>query len=94
MNVSLTTQLEQYVQHKLASGLYSSASEVVRDGLRLLQERDRLFKGRLGQLRTEIRRGVADLDAGRSSPFDRAAIDRIKTKGRERLQTKRRKKRA
>ncbi len=93
MNVSLTPQLEQYVQRKLDTGLYTSASEVVRDGLRLLQERDRLFEGRLECLRSEVRRGIADLDAGRSVPLNRAAIHRIKTKGRERLQAGRRKSR-
>ncbi len=94
MNVSLTPQLEQYVQRKLDTGLYTSASEVIRDGLRLLQERDRHFEGRLERLQTEVRRGLADLDAGRAVPLDRAVVHRIKTKGRERLQATRRKKRA
>lgn len=40
MNVSLTPELEQLVQEKVASGLYQTASEVVRDALRLLKERD------------------------------------------------------
>ena len=41
MNVSLTPELEQLVREKVASGLYQTASEVVRDALRLLKERDR-----------------------------------------------------
>jgi antitoxin ParD1/3/4 len=41
MNVLLTLKLEQLVQEKAASGLYQTASEVVRDALRLLKERDR-----------------------------------------------------
>jgi antitoxin ParD1/3/4 len=92
MNVSLTPELEKYVGHKVASGLYSTASEVVRDGLRLLQERDRLFEDRLEQLRTEVNRGIQDLAAGRAAPFDKASLDRIKSKGRAQLQAKRRKK--
>ena len=40
MNVSLTTQLENFVRHKVASGLYNNASEVIREGLRLLVERE------------------------------------------------------
>ena len=40
MNVSLTPQLEDYVRRKVESGLYNNASEVIRDGLRLLIERD------------------------------------------------------
>ena len=92
MNVSLTPVLEKYVGKKVASGLYSTASEVVRDGLRLLQERDRVLEDRLEHLRSEVHRGNADLDAGRSAPFNKAALNRIKSKGRAQLQTKRRKK--
>ncbi len=43
MNVSLTPQLEDFVRQKVASGFYGSASEVVREALRLLGERDRQF---------------------------------------------------
>lgn len=42
MNVSLTPELEQFVQEKVSSGLYYSASEVIREGLRLLKEREQL----------------------------------------------------
>ena len=48
MNVSLTPELEQYVQEKVSSGLYYSASEVIREGLRLLKEREQFqFKSHL-----------------------------------------------
>ena len=40
MNVSLTPQLEDFVRRKVASGLYNNASEVVREGLRLMIERE------------------------------------------------------
>lgn len=40
MNVSLTSKLEEFVRRKVASGLYSNASEVIREGLRLLVERE------------------------------------------------------
>ena len=40
MNVSLTTQLENFVRRKVASGLYNNASEVIREGLRVLVERE------------------------------------------------------
>ena len=42
MNVSLTPELEQYVQEKVSSGMYYSASEVIREGLRLLKEKEQL----------------------------------------------------
>jgi antitoxin ParD1/3/4 len=42
MNVSLTPHLEKLVSQKVASGLYNSASEVIREALRLLEEQDRM----------------------------------------------------
>ncbi len=41
MNVSLTPELEELVRHKVQSGRYLSASEVMREALRLLEERDK-----------------------------------------------------
>lgn len=66
-NVSLTPQLDEYVRAKVESGLYASASEVVREALRLLQEQDRLQAIKVEELRKEIRRG---LDSGPAAPFD------------------------
>ena len=40
MNISLTPRLEGYVKQKVSTGLYNSSSEVIREGLRLLEERD------------------------------------------------------
>ena len=65
MNVSLTPELEQIVSLKVESGLYNSASEVVREGLRLLQQRDELREMKLEALSTEIQKGIDDLEAGR-----------------------------
>ena len=65
MNVSLTHELEAFVKRQLASGLYTSASEVIREGLRLLAEREMLKETRLEGLRTEIARGLTEADAGR-----------------------------
>jgi antitoxin ParD1/3/4 len=79
MNVSLTPQLEDLVHQKVASGLYGSASEVMREALRLLEERDRVQALRLEELRSEIRKG---LDSGPATPLDMGAI---KARGRQRL---------
>ena len=57
MNVNLTPQLEALVKQKVASGLYSSASEVVREALRLMEEQDRIRAIKLEQLRQDIRDG-------------------------------------
>jgi len=62
MNVSLTKELEKLVDGKVASGRYSSASEVVRDALRLLEDRDRMREVRMAELSAEIRRGVESGD--------------------------------
>lgn len=94
MNVSLTPELEEYVEHKVASGLHGSSSEVVRDALRLMEERDRLLDARLEDLRGEVRKGLTQLKKGRSRPLDRDAVDRIRSQGRRTLASRRRKKRA
>jgi antitoxin ParD1/3/4 len=57
MNISLTPQLEELIKRKVASGRYGSASEVVREALRLLEDRDRTAEEKLTALRAEIRKG-------------------------------------
>jgi antitoxin ParD1/3/4 len=64
MNVSLTPELERLVAEKVQSGMYGSASEVIREALRLLQERDELRRARLEELRREIARGLEQADRG------------------------------
>ena len=61
MNVSLSPQLEAMVKDKLASGRYTSASEVVREALRLMEQRDQLSAMRLQQLQQDIQDGLARL---------------------------------
>lgn len=58
MNVNLTPHLEDMVRQKVNSGLYTSASEVVREALRLMDERDSLRAAKLEQLRQDIRAGL------------------------------------
>ena len=57
MNVHLTPELEQFVQNKMKSGRYNSASEVVREALRLLEERDEVFTLRKDEIRKQIEEG-------------------------------------
>lgn len=54
MNVHLTPELEQLVQIRVESGRYNSAGEVVREALRLLEQRDEVFNLRKDEIRTEI----------------------------------------
>ena len=64
MNVSLTPELDQFVQGRVASGLYHTASEVIREGLRLLRERDELHAQKVAKVRAKIQRGVEQLKRG------------------------------
>lgn len=71
MNINLTETLEEMVRNKVATGLYNSASEVVRDALRLMQEQDEYRAVRLKQLKTAVQQG---LDSGSSEPLDMNAL--------------------
>ena len=79
MNVSLTPQLESYVKQKVAAGMYNSVSEVMREALRLLEERDALKEMKLAALRSDLQEGIYELDRGEGTPLD---INEIKAKAR------------
>jgi antitoxin ParD1/3/4 len=64
MNVSLTPELEAYVARKVQSGRYNSASEVVREALRLLEERDHSRDAQIAHFNQELRGRLASLDRG------------------------------
>jgi len=87
MNISLTPRLEKLVQDRVKSGRYTSASEVVREALRLLDTHDHAMSQGVAQLRADVRSGLRQLDEGQSLPFDEAAAERIKRQGREQLGT-------
>lgn len=72
MNVSLTEQLEEFIAGEVQSGRYRSASEVVRAGVRLLQDQTRLHELRIDALRQELAGGLTQLDAGQSVSADEA----------------------
>jgi antitoxin ParD1/3/4 len=64
MDISLTPEIEQFIHDHIKSGRYLSASEVVREGLRLLNEREFYYQGRLAELQKEITIGVEQADRG------------------------------
>lgn len=64
MNVSLTEQLARFVQEHVASGHYASASEVVRESLRLLGQREAQDAVKLERLRAAVQKGIEDLERG------------------------------
>ena len=83
MNVSLTPELDQFVAAKVSSGRYTSASEVVREALRLLEERDHARNAQLAAFNQEIGERLRALDRGeRVEP--KAARERLEQKSRER----------
>ncbi len=68
LNVSLTPKLSEFVASTVASGRYLSASEVIREGLRLLEERELLRQSDLEEARRKIAAGLASLDRGEGIP--------------------------
>ena len=64
MNVSLTPELEKFVSTKVESGRYNSASEVVREALRLLEEHDSARATQLAAFNDQLGRRLAALDRG------------------------------
>jgi len=82
MNVSLTPELERLVNEKVESGLYQTASEVVREALRLLKERDQAR----ALLRADVEAGFEQLARGDGRLYDKTSgrqlADRIKSRGR------------
>jgi antitoxin ParD1/3/4 len=85
MNISLTPELEQLVNDKVKSGMYQTASEVIREGLRLLKERDQ----RLESLRRDVRAGFEAIERGEYTDYDvsniRDLAKRVKARGEKRL---------
>jgi len=84
MNVSLTPALEKMVQKKVASGLYNSASEVIREALRLLAENDKMKQAKLKALREDVDVGLRQLDKGQFTEYDgessKALLKQIKSR--------------
>jgi len=64
VNVSLTPELENLINEKVKSGLYNSASEVIRESLRLLQKQNMLKEIRRNELRRKIMPGVEQIRNG------------------------------
>lgn len=64
MNVSLTPELERFVHNKVEAGRYNSASEVVREALRLLEQHEQSRAAQLAELNKELERRLAELDLG------------------------------
>ena len=86
MNVSLSRQLQVFIERKVRSGKYQTASEVVREGLRLLEDRDTQRDLQLRRLREEIWVGLGQIERRQVGPLD---VRKIKAEGRKRLGARR-----
>ena len=95
MNVSLTPELEKLINEKVASGLYTSASEVVRDGLRLLRERDEIKKTQLRELRRDLSAGARQIKQGNYKEYlsGQELVDDIQRRGQKHIDNRRKGKR-
>jgi antitoxin ParD1/3/4 len=68
MNVTLPGEFADFVSQKVASGRYSTVTEVIQEALRLLREQDER-QSKLEELRQEIAVGIAEADQGKVAPL-------------------------
>jgi antitoxin ParD1/3/4 len=64
MEIALTPEVEQYIQEKVSSGQYASASEVFLTSIKLLQDIEQTYQGRYQALRDEVKIGIEAADLG------------------------------
>jgi antitoxin ParD1/3/4 len=72
-NVVLTEHQAEFVERLVSSGLYQNASEVLREGLRLVEQQEAQREARLDALREAAHAGIADMEAGRYETFNSRA---------------------
>jgi antitoxin ParD1/3/4 len=82
INVNLTPELEGLIRQKVSSGRYNSASEVVREALRLMEVEDQLRAAKLDRLRHDIQDGL------HSGPARSWSVSDMKREGRNRVATR------
>ncbi len=85
MNVSLTTELAEFVKQQVDSGMYQTASEVMREGVRLLQRREQLRQIQIEELRKKVAVGIEQLERGEYAVMEENTFADIKAEGRRRL---------
>jgi len=85
MNVSLPPELEARVRQRVESGMYGSASEVIREALRLFEAYEQVKTAKLDSLRQDIAKGLNDAKSGRAKKIDFASL---KKQGRQLLKAR------
>jgi len=84
MNVSLTNEMEQWVQRKVETGLYSSASEVVREALRALHAKETRHSTKIMHLRDAIQEGLVSIKESGGVEWSAELSEEVKSMGRKR----------
>lgn len=79
ITVTLPPELEAFIEERIAAGRFATAGEVVREGLRLLEEREQEREAVLAELRQEIEIGVEQAKAGKLSD-GRAFFEQLRQK--------------
>jgi len=87
MNITLTPEMEQFVQDEIAAGMFASPDQVVAEALRLLRVQSLSPEAKLEALRRDIAIGIEQADRGEVAPLD---IEAIKRRGRGILQSRQR----
>jgi antitoxin ParD1/3/4 len=82
ITITLTAEMAQAVRGAVQAGEYASSSEIIREALRDWRHKRALQEQELGELRTQVQEGLADIAAGRVRDFD---AERIIRKGKEQL---------
>lgn len=85
INVSLPPELEARVRQRVESGMYGSASEVIREALRLFEAYEQVKTAKLDSLRQDIAQGLSDAKNGRTKAIDFAGL---KQQGRQLLRAR------
>ena len=85
MNVSLPPELEARVRQRVESGMYGSASEVIREALRLFEAYEQVKTAKLDSLRQDIAKGLNDVKNGRVKKVD---FENLKQQGRQILKVR------
>lgn len=74
-NVVLTEHQHDFVEAMVRTGRYQNASEVLREGLRLMEQRERMEAAQMTALRGAVNKGWADIEAGRYADITEEKLD-------------------
>ena len=94
-NINLTDRFDRFIEAEVGSGRYGSASEVVREGLRLMEARRREEQARFKWLRGAVKTGIDQMERGEFESFESPAdltlaMDRLEGEASAELQKRRR----